>query len=846
MAITTEKIEVKNYPVVPLRGLVVFPKIPISIELDEEKWIKLCEEASESGSQILFVTQKDISEEKVTPVGLFSVGCAARIKQLIKLPGGTARMMIEGVSRVQITGVEDHDGVFFAAGVIRHLSLDDDGGVRSEAMLLTTVNAVEKVVSYLPKMSKEVRLAVRGIKDPGMLADFIASNILVRFLDKQSVLEIINPVKRLEIVNVLLENEEEILRTEKEIHAKVRTQIEENQRAYYLREQLKVIQNELNRDAGYFDDGEDGAYEDDIDRDEMTEYAEKIKAATENAPQEVRAKLMKELKRLSKIPYGAAEGNVLRNYLDVTLEYPWAKKSKDKVDVASARKILDADHDGLEKVKERILEYLAVRQMNPDIKNQILCLVGPPGVGKTSIASSVARALHRKFVRVSLGGVRDEADIRGHRKTYIGAMPGRIVTGISDAGVNNPLILLDELDKLTRDAHGDPASALLEVLDAEQNKTFRDHFMEIPMDLSDCMFIATANTLETIPAPLLDRIEVIELSAYTREEKRSIARNHLLPKQMKRHGLTGRNLRIDDAAIYEIIDFYTREAGVRHLERALATLCRKADMRIIDGGAKRCTVTKDNVSDYLGKRKVHPENIDMQPEVGVVNGLAWTQSGGDLLKVEVTSVPGTGHIELTGSLGEVMKESAKAAITFVRSRAEKYGIDPDFYKNRDIHIHFPEGAIPKDGPSAGVTMITALVSELSGRAVKHFVAMTGEISLRGRVLAIGGLREKTMAAYKAGVKIVFIPEENRADLDEVVDVVKENIAFYPCSHIDQILELALVPKEETPEQIAVPDTETVMREIAEKIREYGGEPLPEMLPAYPTVTPTATCKRVKK
>ncbi len=846
MAITTEKIEVKNYPVVPLRGLVVFPRIPISIELDEEKWIALCENASENGTQILFVTQKDISEEKPNAEGLFSVGCAARIKQLIKLPGGVARMMLEGVSRVQITGVEAHEGVFFAGGIIRHLSLDDDGGVRSEAMLLATVNAVEKIVQYLPKMSNEVRMAVRGIKDPGMLADFIASNILVRFLDKQAVLEIINPVKRLEIVNVLLENEEEILRTEKEIHAKVRTQIEENQRAYYLREQLKVIQNELNRDAGYFDDGDEGGYyEDDADRDEMSEYAEKIKAATEHAPLEIRAKLMKELKRLSKIPYGAAEGNVLRNYLDVALEYPWAKKSKDKVDVAAARKILDADHDGLEKVKERILEYLAVRQMNPDIKNQILCLVGPPGVGKTSIASSVARALHRKFVRVSLGGVRDEADIRGHRKTYIGAMPGRIVTGISDAGVNNPLILLDELDKLTRDAHGDPASALLEVLDAEQNKTFRDHFMEIPMDLSDCMFIATANTLETIPAPLLDRIEVIELSAYTRNEKLSIARNHLLPKQMKRHGLTGRNLRIDDTALYEIIDFYTREAGVRHLERTIATLCRKADMRIIDGAAKRCTVTRDNVSEYLGKRKVHPEAIDLQPEVGVVNGLAWTATGGDLLKVEVTSVPGKGNIELTGSLGDVMKESAKAAITFVRSRTEAYGIDPDFYKNRDIHIHFPEGAIPKDGPSAGVTMITALVSELSGRAVKHFVAMTGEISLRGRVMPIGGLREKTMAAYKAGVKLVFIPEDNRADLDEVVDVVKENVAFYPCSHIDQILELALVPKEEMPRTVATPDTETLMREIVEKIREYGGEPLPEMLPAYTGIGQTASCKKSK-
>ncbi len=829
MAITTEKIEVKNYPVMPLRGLVVFPKIPISIETNEAKWITVCEQASQNGTQVLFLTQKNIADEKPSADGLFSVGCAARIKQLIKMPGGTARMMLDGVSRVQVTNLEETEKGFSASGIIRHLSLEDDGGIRSEALLMTTVNAVEKIIQYMPKMSGEILMAVRGIRDAGLLSDFIASNVLVKYLDKQSVLEIINPIKRLELVNVLLENEEEILKAEQEIHAKVRGQIEQNQRNYYLREQLKVIQNELNRDASFFDGEEDGEYYDEeTDQDEITEYAEKIKRATAQAPAEIRTKLMKELKRLSKIPYGAAEGNVLRNYLDVALEYPWAKKSKDRVDIKAARKVLDADHDGMEKVKNRILEYLAVRQMNPQIKNQILCLVGPPGVGKTSIASSVARALHRKFVRVSLGGIRDEADIRGHRKTYIGAMPGRIVNAIAEAGVNNPLILLDELDKLTRDAHGDPASALLEVLDAEQNKTFRDHFMELPTDLSDCMFIATANTLETVPAPLLDRIEVIELAAYTRTEKFAIASHHLLPKQMKRHGLTRRTLKIADDALYEIIDFYTREAGVRHLERELAALCRKADMKIMDDGVKSCTVTAETVNVYLGKRKVHPETIDRAPEVGVVNGLAWTESGGDLLKVEVTAVPGTGHVELTGSLGDVMKESAKAAITFVRSRADQYGIDPDFYKNRDIHIHFPEGAVPKDGPSAGVTMITALVSELSGRAAKHFIAMTGEISLRGRVLPIGGLREKTMAAYKAGVKIIFFPEENRNDLDEVVPVVKESIAFYPCSHIDQILELALVASDA--EACMTPDTETVMRQIAEKIAQYGGEPLPEMLP----------------
>ncbi len=793
MAITTERLEKKALPCVPLRGVVVFPKIPISIETNEKKWISVCERASQTNTEVLFITQKELLPEEPGPDDLFSVGTAARIKQLVKLPDGSARMLVDGLHRMEITGIEMADGYPLATGMVRHLHIDAFGGIRSEALLLNTVNAVEKMTKYLPKMSKEVLMAVRGIKEPGLLADFIASNILIKYQDKQAVLEEANPAKRLELVNVLLESEEEILRTEQDIHAKVRAQMEQNQRNYYLREQLKVIQNELNRDNPFFDEGEEGDeyYDEETDQDEISEYAEKIRRMTEGAPSEIRAKLMKELKRLSKIPYGAAEGNVLRNYLDVTLEYPWTKKSKDRVDVSVARKVLDADHDGMEKVKERILEYLAVRQMNPDIRNQILCLVGPPGVGKTSIASSIARALHRKFVRVSLGGIRDEADIRGHRKTYIGAMPGRIVTAVSEAGVTNPLILLDELDKLTRDAHGDPASALLEVLDAEQNKAFRDHFMELPVDLSDCMFIATANTLETVPAPLLDRIEVIELPAYTREEKLAIAKHHLIPKQCKRHGLNRRILRIDDGALYDLIDFYTREAGVRHLEREIASLCRKAAMRIMDTGVKSCSVTRDNLTAYMGRHKLLPEMVSPYPEVGVVNGLAYTQSGGDLLKVEVSVVPGSGKIELTGSLGDVMKESGHAAVTFVRSRTERFGIDPDFYKNKDIHVHVPEGAVPKDGPSAGVTMVTALVSALSGRAVRSEVAMTGEISLLGRVMAIGGLREKTMAAYKAGVKVICIPAENIPDLEEVAPVVKEHITFYPCTHVDEVLAIAL-------------------------------------------------------
>ena len=803
MAITTEKLEMKSMPCVPLRGVVVFPMIPITFEVTDKKWIRVCERAVQNNSEVLFVTQREMHPDDPGENDLFRFGTAAHIKQLIKTPDGTARMIVDGTARMEVTSFVVSPDHITAMGFIRILNIDAAGGIHSEALLMNTVKSVEKMINYLPKASKDLLLTVRGIKEPGLLADFIASNILVKYPDKQAVLEEANPVKRLELVNVLLESEEEILRTEQDIHAKVRAQMEQNQRNYYLREQLKVIQNELRGDAPYgAEDGdEDGLYDDD-DVDEINDYAEKIRAATEGAPSEIRAKLMKELKRLSKTPFGAAEGNVLRNYLDLALEYPWVKKTKDRVDIKAARKVLDADHDGMEKVKNRILEYLAVRQMNPDVRNQILCLVGPPGVGKTSIASSIARALNRKYVRVSLGGVRDEADIRGHRKTYVGAMPGRIVHAMSEAGVNNPLILLDELDKLTRDAHGDPASALLEVLDGEQNRAFRDHFLEIPVDLSDCMFIATANTLETVPAPLLDRIEIIQLPSYTREEKFSIADHHLIGKQCKRHGLNRRILRITDEALYDIIDFYTREAGVRHLEREIAALCRKAAMKIMDEGVKTCSVTRDNLTDYLGKQKVKPEHIAERNEVGVVNGLAYTETGGDVLKIEVSALPGSGHIELTGSLGDVMKESARAAISFVRSRVDRFGIDPEFYKNRDIHIHVPEGAVPKDGPSAGVTMVTALVSELSGRAVRRDVAMTGEISLRGRVMAIGGLREKTMAAYKTGIRVICIPAENIPDLDDVAPVVKENVTFYPCSHVDEVLAIALT--EEKPVVSAEP------------------------------------------
>nr|MBQ4317808.1 endopeptidase La [Clostridia bacterium] len=528
---------------------------------------------------------------------------------------------------------------------------------------------------------------------------------------------------------------------------------------------------------------------------EIEEYYEKIDAL-KLAP-EIEEKLYKEIKKLTKLPFGSAEGSVIKSYLDVCLEFPWKKLTKDRVDIEAASKILERDHDGLEKVKQRILEFLAVKQLNPDVKNQILCLVGPPGTGKTSIVASIAKAMKRKYVRVSLGGVRDEADIRGHRKTYIGAMPGRIIAALTQAGVRNPIILLDEIDKMTRDAHGDPSSALLEVLDAEQNKAFRDHFMELPVDLSECIFIATANTLETVPTPLIDRMEIIELKIYTRHEKLAIAKNHLIPKQMKRHGLNKRMLRITDDAIYELIDFYTREAGVRNLEREIANICRKAAKKLIEDGEGRIDIDAKDISSYLGRRKVKPDRISDEDEVGVVNGLAYTELGGDILKIEASVMPGTGKLELTGSLGDVMKESARTAISYIRAHADALHVDSEFYKTKDIHIHVPEGAVPKDGPSAGVSITTALTSELSGRPVKRDIAMTGEISLRGSVIAIGGLKEKTMAAYQAGVHTVLIPADNMEDLEDIDPTVRSELEFIPCKKLDDVLSRAIINTTET-------------------------------------------------
>jgi len=677
------------------------------------------------------------------------------------------------MTRGMLTALHPTDGVSYAEVMCKSYALRDNGGIRAEAYMRRALESMERVLHHLPASGQELLHAARAQKDPGVLADIIAANVLLRPEDKQTVLECFDPMIRIETVTMMLDHEAEILECDAMINSRVRERIARHQKEYYMREQIRTLQEELG-------EGDNEIWEN------------KRRIAQAHLPEEVEKKLLKENDRLSRTPFGSAEAGVLENYLDVCLSLPWNKSTKDRVNIAAAKKILDADHDGLDKVKERILEFLAVKQLSPDLKNQIICLVGPPGVGKTSIAASIARAMKRKYVRVSLGGVRDEADIRGHRKTYIGAMPGRIIDAVSRAGVRNPLILLDEIDKLSISAHGDPSSALLEVLDPEQNKFFRDHFVELPFDLSDCLFIATANTLETVPRPLIDRMEIIELKTYTKSEKRSIAKNHLIGKQLSRHGLSKRTVKITDAAVDELIEYYTREAGVRNLERAIAELARKAAKRMIEQECKKIVIDAADIKDYLGPRKRLPDAIAPIDQIGEVNGLAWTEVGGDMLRVEVAVTDGTGKLELTGSLGDVMKESAKAALTWVRSAAAEYGIPTDFYTKKDLHIHVPEGAVPKDGPSAGVTMATAMLSALANIPVKRTVAMTGEITLRGRVLPIGGLKEKSLAAYAAGADTVCIPADNLRDLWEIDPEVKEHVRFVPCSRIEDVLAVALV------------------------------------------------------
>lgn len=770
-----EKIEKLMLPVIPLGDAVAFPPFPIDFESDNKNVQAAVDAAAATGLLVFLVADDANAEDAEYPENLYRVGTVAKIRQSINNDDGSVHLICECRARASVIEYRKTGKIATASLMCKEISLADNGGIRGEAYCRELRSALEEMLAFVGKASSAIRTEASKMDDPALLCDFIASAVLVRSSDKQSVLAEFDPFDRCALLVHILKEECDLMRYEHEIQEKARGRIVQGQREYYLREQLKIIEDELG-----------------MNNEDPDDCTAKIHAA--DLPDEVREKLLKENDRLSKTPFGSAEAAVLRNYIETVLELPWNKRTNDRVNVAAAKKILDADHDGLKKVKERILEYLAVKQLSPELKNQIICLVGPPGTGKTSIAASIASAMNRKYIRVSLGGIHDESDIRGHRKTYVASMPGRIMAAMEKVGVKNPLMLLDEIDKLTSDSRGDPASALLEVLDPEQNKTFRDHFIELDFDLSECLFITTANTLDTIPRPLLDRMEVIELSSYTRREKLSIARNHLLPKQSKRHGLDGRKFRMTDEALYEIIDCYTREAGVRNLERTIAELCRKAAKKLVEseGTVKRITIDQPDIVSYLGGRKVLPELSAKQDLVGVVNGLAYTEVGGDMLKVEVAVLEGTGKLELTGSLGDVMKESAKAALTYIRSVASQYGIPTDFYKTKDIHIHVPEGAVPKDGPSAGVTMTTALCSALSGIPVRHDVAMTGEVTLTGRVLAIGGLREKTMAAYSAGIKTVLIPADNEVNLEEVDEEVRANIRFITCRNAGEILSHALV------------------------------------------------------
>lgn len=775
--VVENKIEIM--PVLALRGLVVFPGTVISFDVARKKSVAAVKYAAEHGGLLYAAAQREVFVEDPKEEDLYPIGCVVRVRQVLKISDNTVKVLVDGLYRAKAGAVSF--GAFLSAGITR---LEDkpikNRPVYLESLIRRIRTQFEKYVEVYSNMAPDVVMQVAVSDDVGKLADFIASSVPAPYDDKQYILEQTDPVRRAKILIEMLDKEREIGEIDRRIGEKTKAAIDENQREYYLREQIKAISSEL-----YGDDTAD----------EIDEYHMKVEAL--NADSSVKEALHKEVNKLAKMPGGAHEGTVVRGYLDTCIELPWNNYTKVSADIKRAAKILDRDIYGMNKVKERILEMLSVYALAPDIKGQIICLAGPPGVGKTSIGKTVAECMGRKFARISLGGVHDEAEIRGHRKTYIGAMPGKIIDAVRRAGSGNPLILLDEVDKLGSDYKGDPSSALLEVLDPEQNGTFTDNFIEIPYDLSHTVFIATANDLSAVPAPLLDRMEVIEIPSYTREEKLNIAKYHLVRKQEQRHGLNGRTFKITDGAIYSLIDFYTREAGVRRLERTIAALCRKSAKLIAEGSEKRVTVNAETVEKMLGHKRYKPEQILSRDEVGIINGLAWTSVGGEIMQLEVAVMEGTGKIELTGSLGDVMKESAMAAVSYVRSNAERFNIDTEFYKKLDIHIHATEAAVPKDGPSAGVAITTGLVSALTGRAVKRDVAMTGEVTIRGRVLPIGGLREKSMAAYTGGVKTVFIPADNVADLEDVDDIVKQNVSFIPVSFVDEIIEKALDAKKES-------------------------------------------------
>ena len=769
-----ETIFAGKMPILALRGLAVFPDQTVHFEVGRVKSVKALEFCMKGDQTLLLIPQKDLTVDDPKLIDLYPIGTIVKIKQVLRSQGENLKVLVTGICRGRIMELQQQEP--FLSGIVESVPTVDPADTPKAHAMRREANALYGLYSQMTEYpAQAIQLRMMDSDSCSFLADAIAQNSAIDFKDKAKLLCNLHPLRRLEQAIGLLQQEVEMLRLEAAIQEKTRASIDQNQKDYYLREQIKAIREEL---------GEGN------EEDEFLEYERKIKAL--HLGEDSEKKVLKDIERLKKQPFGSSEAAVLRNYLDTVLELPWNKKTKERVDVAAARKVLEQDHYGLEKVKNRILETIAVRQLAPDMPPQIICLVGPPGVGKTSISYSIAKCLNRKMARISLGGVHDEADIRGHRKTYVGAMPGRIISALIQAGSSNPLLLLDEIDKMGSDYRGDPSAALLEVLDAEQNHTYRDHYLEIPYDLSDVLFITTANTLDTVPRPLLDRMEIIELGSYTDEEKLMIAKRHLLPKQMKKHGLTTKQLRISEDAIREMVSCYTRESGVRNLERCFAEVCRKASLQMVSQeDAKRITVTGRNIEDFLGVRKYLPDRLPCTDQVGLVTGLAWTSVGGETLEVEVNVMDGSGKLELTGNLGDVMKESAHAALSYIRANAEKLGIAPDFYKTKDIHVHFPEGAVPKDGPSAGVTVCTAIVSALTNTSVRRDVAMTGEISLRGRVMRIGGLKEKTMAALRHGVRTVIIPKENERDLEEIDQTVRHQLNFISAQTIDTVLDAAL-------------------------------------------------------
>jgi ATP-dependent Lon protease len=761
-------------PVLALRGISIYPKMTMSFDVERKFSIHAINAAVKDNRHILLLAQRDVLKEYPDFDELYDIGVICVIKQFLKSPDGSMRIMVEGLNRAKVIAFDGKD-TYLKASVSKlpyHFVMDDS--VETVALIRSAISLYQEYSTITGNAVPETFISLKLNSDAEFLSFYLAQNLNMKYEEKQEILEIEDPIERIRELCNKLTKEIQVLKTEREINVELHQRMNSNQRANILREQLRIIQGEL---------GED-------ELSEAEEYRDKIHDL--KLDESIRDKLLKEVDKLVKQPYASSESAVIRSYLDAVLALPWNKYTKERLDLDAARKILDKEHFGLEKVKERIIEFMAVKKMAPDVKGAILCLVGPPGVGKTSIAISIAHATNRKLARMSLGGIHDEAEIRGHRKTYVGAMPGRIMNAITQAGTSNPLILLDEIDKLGSDYRGDPSSALLEALDPEQNTSFRDHYLEIPYDLSEVLFITTANTTDTIPRPLLDRMEVIELSSYTDEEKLQIAKEYLLPKQRKKHGLDARKLKLSDDVIRDIISSYTRESGVRQLERELAAICRKTDAKIASGEMKSLTVKSETLESLLGPRRFKPEQLAGKDAVGVVNGLAWTSVGGEILEVEAVALDGSGKIELTGNLGDVMKESAHAAITCIRSRCKTLGIDEDFYKNKDIHLHFPEGAVPKDGPSAGITISIAVISALTGIPVKRDLAMTGEITLSGRVLPIGGLKEKTMAAMRYGMKTVIIPADNESDLEEIDQTVRRSLNFVIASKIDDVISAALV------------------------------------------------------